>query len=199
MKRLGILFASLLFVLTISSQNRKSIREAGVAFTGLDRYGLIYRFGTESALWRVNIVSVRYGISDYNSISWLTNSEGRDFGVELGREYRREMLPNLSVRYGADLTYNYGKGTSNSNIIILPTTYTHQYDTEQTNLGLQFVIGMCYTIDRIVIGAELHPKIYYKYVKAESSYDLNSSKSKNSVFYFSLNADVVEFSLSYRL
>ena len=154
MKRILILFATLLVALSTLAQTNSSLKEAGVAFSGLDRFGFTYRFGTERALWRVNLVSVSYSKNDESWLPYVYDNNSRDYGLEFGREFRREIAPYLAFRYGADLTFTYGKSASNTLINLgpdLPQAY--HYTSERYMPGLQLVLGLCYTLNKVVIGA----------------------------------------------
>lgn len=195
-----MLIATLLVVLSVSAQSSSSVREAGVAFSGIDRYGFIYRFGTEHALWRINLISVAYSENERNWPIILYDGKSRNYGIEFGREFRRELLPQLAFRYGADLSFTYGRNAYTSNYLNDgDITDTYHYTSERYISGLQLVIGLCYVYDRVVIGAEFHPHVNFTHSAANSSRNLVNNKSEQTSLDFWLNNRSVEFSVTYRL
>lgn len=200
MKRILILFATLLVALSTLAQTNSSVKEVGVAFSGLNRFGFTYRFGTEQALWRVNLVSVSYTKDDASWPDYVFDNNSRNYGLEFGREFRREIAPYLAFRYGADLTFTYGKSASNTLFTFGPgDSHSHHYTSETYTTGIQLVIGLCYTLNRVVIGAELHPIIQYRIYTSDSQSNSGANPTNESLLNFGMNSKLVELSVAYRL
>lgn len=200
MKRILILFATLLVALSTLAQTNTRVKEAGVVYSGRNRFGFTYRFGSEHALWRVNLISVTYTEVDTNWPPDFREGNSRDYGLEFGREFRSEIAPYLAFRYGADLTFTYGKSASNS-LYNLPLIepFTYHYMSERYVPGIQLVLGLCYTINKVVVGAEILPIIQYRISTFDSQSNSVAKHQNQSSLIFWMDSKLVELSVAYRL
>lgn len=201
MKRILILFSTLLLAMSTLAQTNLSVKEVGVTTDGRNRFGLLYRFGTESALWRLNLISV----SNYNreSLQPGFNSEehSRGYGFEFGKEFRKAITPNFAFRYGADLKIIYSNITSDNVISVIADNIIIKHNTSERYIpGLQLVLGFSYTLNRVVIGAELHPFLNYIIIESDSQSNYDTDiLAKFHGLDFDWDSRNVELSVVYRL
>lgn len=201
MKRILILFATLLLALSAPAQTNSSVKEAGVVFSGLSRFGFTYRFGTEHALWRLNLLIASGSDNDNSWPDNLQDYHYRNYGFEFGKEFRNAIAPNIAFRYGADLSFLLS--TSNGDTqspSYNQTVYLLHYTSKRYAPGLQLVLGLNYTFHRVVIGAELHPYLRYNIDFMDSQNNLTSpSQVRRSEVDFGFNSNRVQMSVGYRL
>lgn len=186
----------------LMAQEKVKQKEIGLVFSSLDNFGLTFKIGTEKSLWRFNALFIdghkRDNVSD--SLSEKYNSTG--FGIRLGREYRKVIVQNLELRYGADISFNYGHGIND-----VDYNYVHynDYYLEQTTYtpGINLVVGLNYVIkEKLVLGAELLP--YFSYTTGTSiekgrysNFD-EEVKSDISVFNYGISNTSALLSIAYR-
>lgn len=164
--------------LFLMAQDAPRQKEAGLVFSNLDNFGLTYRTGTDKSLWRFNtLLMSRYQIS-HSADSLFEDRDNFGFSVQFGREFRKELVKNLELRYGLDLFFGYShsiyeydeKTTRNNDRVNERTTYQP---------GIKLVFGLNYVInDTFVVGAELLP--YFTYttgtLKDKGYYNIDNSE-----------------------
>ena len=177
-------------------------KEIGVVFRNFDNFGLTYRTGTEKSLWRFNTLFIRGGSNEYlnDAFETITNSMGFRLGV--GKEWRKEIVENFELRYGADLAFNYSHLNTERDDPSANNSY-YSYN-ERTSYGprVRFVFGFNYVIqDKLVLGAEVLPGVSYytgQRVQESSNPDVNAFKSDISGFSYGLSNSSVLLSALYR-
>lgn len=141
------------------SQDR--IKEIGLTLQGFDEFGINYKVGRPNALWRFNSAFITGGRSETSHTSYSDETQTSfGIGVGIGREFRKPVVENLQLRYGADITFNYYTSESKQNHD--DPYYNKTTNRNQYRPGLAFVLGVNYLIkEKIIIGAEILPSIYY--------------------------------------
>jgi hypothetical protein len=159
MKNIILLTSLILFSATTGfSQEVTKQKEIGISFYNFDSFGIFYRTGKPSAMWRFNSA---YG-SAYNNESKnnddIDKTKGFSFSLSAGREYRKVLIENLEGRVGFDVSLGYQQFKNDRDN---PSyTYTRKYKTFSP--GANAVLGLNYIIkQKMIIGVELSPGFYY--------------------------------------
>ncbi|NMM50676.1 hypothetical protein HH304_19860 [Flammeovirgaceae bacterium KN852] len=178
----------------LTAQESVKQKEIGLVFSNLDNFGFTYRTGTNKSLWRFNSLFIS-GINQKTSNDNNDDSNSRiGFGVSVGKEFRKNIVEKLDLRYGADLSFGYSK---------LKTEH-HLYNnsTKMINYctGINFIVGFNYLLgDDFLIGAEILPGVSYSKGKTENhNSDEPVSINKSSSFYYGISNSSVQFSLVYK-
>jgi hypothetical protein len=159
MKRmLFFLFFACLFSGLSAQEAPDRSREIGIAFSGLNHYGLVYRTGQDNKFWRFNVARVDLATEkdDFSAPSSSTNLSGF---LRAGKEVRKPLSEKLDWRFGADLSiggyYSLDKTEGSSTV----TNWSLRPGANLV-LGLNFKIGK-----HLLLGAELLPGISYSFGK----------------------------------
>ncbi len=158
--------------------------EVGLVFKNLDNFGLTYRTGKFTSLWRFNTLLLNGGKIDESSDSLVNNQNSNGFGLKIGREYRTDLYTNLELRYGADLSFSYSQYKLEYDD---KTSNNHDRLEEETlySPGFNFVLGVNYYLSNdVIIGVEALPNF---------TYNSGSRIEKN---YYSNNGDEIEYEIS---
>lgn len=199
---------SLLILLCLSmsyflmAQETIKQKEIGLVFSSLDNFGLTFKTGTEKALWRFNTLFVSGGSMANTADSMVNEQSSFGFGFKIGKEFRKDLVEKLELRFGADLSFSYAQSKSE-----IDDKSVNDYDRvkEQTTYrpGVNLVFGFNYELsDNFMIGAELLPSFNYNTgTSIEKIYYTNNGdevKSDISGISFGLSNTPVLLSLSYR-
>ena len=199
---------SLLILLCLSmsyylmAQETVKQKEIGLVFSNLDNFGLTFKTGTNKSLWRFNTLFIS-GNNMKNTADSLVNKQSSSgFGVKVGKEYRKNIIDNLEMRFGADISFRYTQSKSDYD-----DKTVDDYDrlNERTTYqpGVNLVFGFNYLLgDNLLIGAELLPSFSYRtgnlVEKSDYSNDGEEIKSDISGFNYGLSNTSVSLSLAYR-
>ena len=196
----------ILFCLSMSyylmAQETVKQKEIGLVFSNLDNFGLTFKTGTDKSLWRFNTLFISGSNMDNTADSLVNNQSNMGFGVKIGKEYRKVLVDNLELRFGADLSFTYSQLKSEYD-----DKTVNDYDrlNEQTTYGpgVNLVFGFNYKLgDNFVIGAEVLPNFSYTTgTSIEKYYYTNNGdevKSDISGFNYGLSNTSVLLSLAYR-
>jgi hypothetical protein len=185
------------------AQQTEKQKEIGLVFSGLNNFGLTFKAGTTKSLWRFNTLIISGNSMDQTLDSSVSKSNSMGFGITLGKEYRKEIVKNLELRYGADLSFTYTKSKSDYND---KTIADNDRVNEQITYkpGINLVFGFNYVLnDNFVIGAELLPAFYYSTGTIEQKYSTanqtNDMKGDISGFNYGISNTSLLLSLVYRL
>jgi len=136
-------------------------KEVGLVFRNLDSFGLSYKTGSEKALWRFNSLLISGNKMEQKSDNETNEQSSTGISVSFGREYRKSIVDDLELRYGADIFFSYTK----SKVVYDDQNYTaYKRSMEQTvyRPGINLVFGFNYVLNqKIVIGVELLPSFSY--------------------------------------
>jgi hypothetical protein len=182
------------------SQDR--IKEIGLTLQSFDDFGLNYKVGRPDALWRFNSMFFSgWKLESTNDSGSENINKSFGIGVGIGREFRKPLVENLQFRYGVDITFSYSAGETRTDVPNDPY-YNQTTNRKQYSPGVAFVLGLNYVIkEKMVIGAEMLPVIYYSISKSDSDFDNSDdrdSHSEMSGFGFEGSLSTVVVTLAYR-
>ena len=199
---------SLLILLCLSmsyfliAQETLKQKEIGLVFSNLNNFGLTYKTGTNKSLWRFNTLFVSGNNLEETGDSLLNTQSNIGFGVKIGKEYRKEVIDNLQLRFGADISFRYSQSKSDYDDKTV-NDYDRLYERTTYQPGFNLIFGFNYLLgDNLLIGAELLPR--FSYTTGESvekryySTDGKEMKSDISGFSYGLSNTSVLLSLAYR-
>jgi hypothetical protein len=172
MRKHVLIVLAIMLALSIEAQNNSLRSEVGFIASDFNHSGLIYKVGTESALWRFAIVDISGSKSDLkdNPDNTLTNytGKGKNFSVEgrFGREYHHSLFKRIELVYGADLSFLYMDANSETTQITYSdygyNSYTSKSSYKRYFPGINLVAGLNYKFDGpITLGIEWLPYVKY--------------------------------------
>jgi len=190
-----LILMTLTVSLFVTAQEKTKQKELGLVFSSLNNFGLTFKTGSNKWLWRFNTLILSGSNFEETGDSLVSKRSNIGFSVQFGKEYRNEIVENLELRFGADLSFRYNKYENDYN-----DKSVNDFDSfsEQTiyEPGINLVLGLNYVIkDKFVIGAELLPS--FRYRTGKSVY--GETESDISGFSYGLSNMSALLSLSYRL
>ena len=174
MKKHLLLFVLLSASLFIKAQDSTKVKELGLTTRSLDSFGITYRFGTKTALWRIGIPYIKGYNNEETESEYSTIRKTLNFnlGISIAREWRKPITEKLEGRIGSSLGCTYSK--------LIDEQLTSSKNTTTNfipNIGVIF--GMNYYINEtFIIGAEIIPRINYLISKRETSITNPNSTEK---------------------
>ena len=199
MKRLFLTLFALCIALSVIGQETTRQKEIGLLFRDLDSFGMGYKTGTASALWRFNtmLLNGRTFQEEFSNSERTQKSFG--FNLEFGREFRRDVAKNLEIRYGADVSFGYQYVESDGRDVPSRINYS---ESRTFTPGINLVFGFNYVINNsLIIGAELLPGVDYTTGTnrfTDTFSDEERTKSDISTFNYGISNTSALLSLSYR-
>lgn len=179
------LFITLLILGSAVISNAQKQHELGLSFYGLNGFGMTYRVGTETALWRLNSVKLVKS-SGKDQQLYLKEDKYNAFGFAAGREWRKPLAGNLTLRYGADVNFNFYSSRYTENFYSDPNQ-ERKVSKSSLEPGLNGVFGFNYDLGRsLMLGAELNPGISYEMIKNKEVTVVETRESKGSNINFDL-------------
>lgn len=199
MKRLLIIFSTLLISFVSLAQGNEKVKELGVVFSQNDTYGVTYRFGNEHALWRISAVSLSMRKSSIDHTVYGTTTNYGDVRASIGREFRKPIGTHVAFRYGADASLAYGSQNIHLYQHMEDLDYSVSGELKNYSPSVNLILGLSYQIKRFVIGAELQPIFGYRYTSFDSKMDNGEiSKSHRNYWYYDFDHSPVVFSAVYQ-
>jgi hypothetical protein len=158
MKTLILLSSFVLFCTTTGlSQEVTKQKEIGISFSNFDSFGLFYRTGKPSAMWRFNSVFGSAFSNESRSADDLEKFNGFSFSIRAGREYRKLLVEGLEGRVGFDVSLGYQQTEVDRDAF-----YTYITKSQTISRGANAVLGLNYIIkQKLIIGVELTPGFYH--------------------------------------
>lgn len=188
-----MLVMNLLSIASVLGQDQVKQKEAGITFSNLDNFGLTYRAGTSSALWRFSAFSLSAGSSDSDNSQSTVTTKNLGLSLSIGREYRKQIEEKFQFRYGIDL-YS-GFYTYESKNEDLETTNTY----DDLSFGINGIIGLNYMLsEKVLIGAEILPGIGYSTRDQVSNQAGTETKTEYNSWSLGFNNQSARLSLVYR-
>ena len=177
MKKGLLLIGMLCLMFTASAQSQKEI---GMTFKNLDEFGMTFRVGSETSMWRFNALSL-----GGNKIS-NNGGDSFGFGLGVGHEFRSSLIEDkLEFRYGLDLMLKMNN--------MEDATKTK---TDMTSFGGAVVLGVNYMLtDHMILGAEILPGV--DYVTTEITPN-GGTKVESKTATYGLNSTPVTLSIAFR-
>ncbi|MEI7981559.1 MAG: hypothetical protein WCI71_07880 [Bacteroidota bacterium] len=202
MKKLSylMLMMSLSFPLFLFGQDQKTLRthEIGLRFSGLNSFGLSYKTGRETTLFRVSLLALNLNMNNtwgQNRDSVDLKNSGYGVGLILGFEKHLPIVKNLNFIIGLDGGFNF-----NYSRIKYQQPYSYNADESSWQIMPQIscVLGVSYALkDALVISAEIYPSVMYTYGK--STNHLNNEKvMTTSNFSFGFTNSAASVTIAYR-
>ena len=186
----------------LMAQETVKQKEIGLVFSNLDNFGLTFKTGTDKSLWRFNTLFISGNNMDNTSDSIVNKQSNIGFSVKIGKEYRKKIVDNLELRFGADLSFSYSQSKYDYNDKTI-NDYDRKNERTTYQPGINLVFGLNYKFnDKFILGAELLPSFNYitgTFVEKNYSNSNNEDlKSDISGFSYGLSNTSVLLSLSYR-
>jgi len=187
---------------SLMGQETVKQKEIGLVFSNLNNFGLTFKTGTDKSLWRFNTLFISGYNMDKNADSLVNKDSYMGFGVKIGKEYRKNIVDNLEMRFGADISFRYTQSKSDyDDKTVDDNDRLNESTTYQP--GINLVFGFNYILgDNLLIGAELLPSFTYTTGESvEKHYYSNYEeeiKSDISGFNYGLSNTSVLLSLAYR-
>jgi hypothetical protein len=188
--------------LFLMSQETGKQKEIGLVFSNLDNFGLTFKTGNYKSLWRFNTLFIYGNNTNTTEDSSVNKQNNMGFGFKLGKEYRKPIVKNLELRFGADLSFNYSYSEYDEDD---KTIDDHDRSNKQTTYspGINLVFGLNYILnENFVIGSELLPNFSYNTGTSVDKYyytnNGNEVKHDISGFSYGLSNSSVLLSLTYR-
>lgn len=186
--------------LSAIAQTESTQKEIGIAFSNFENFGLSFKTGRSNSMWRFNTLLVSGNTIDRISESTENSQKVMGFGVGLGKEYRKEVVEHLELRYGADLSFRYNV-TEDDRIDKLYANNDRHVKNITYQPGINLVFGFNYVINNtVVLGAELLP--HFTYITGEETQNdpstNNEIKTDISGFSYGLSNTSALLTISYR-
>lgn len=198
MKKTLMILICLSMSYILLAQETVKQKEIGLVFMNLDNFGLTFKTGTDKSLWRFNTLFISGNNMENTTDSFVHKHSNMGFGVGIGKEYRKNIVENLELRFGADLSFTYSQSKSDNDH---KTIDINDSLSERITYipGVNLVFGLNYKLSgNIVIGVELLPN--FRYTTGTSTHINNDVEVKSDIsgFNYGLSNTSVLLSLSYR-
>jgi hypothetical protein len=191
MKKTLLILICIALSYTMKAQETMKQKEAGLIFNSLNNFGLTYKTGTNKSLWRFNTLFIN-GNERKHTLDTVENVFSTlGFGLKIGKEFRKKIIPKFELRYGVDLSFAYSKYKNT------------QDDSESKSVtykpGINLVFGLNYVIgENLVIGAELLPE--FAYITGNITNKNNGEEKKTDIkgFEYGLSNTSAMLTIAYR-
>jgi hypothetical protein len=159
MKKTVVLILIIILPILVYSQEIKRISEAGIVLYGFDNFGLTFKTGRTSNVWRFQTLFFAGSSRKWKELDIDRMTKSWNLGFRFGNEFRNNINKKLEIRYGLDLSFFFNKTTDS---IINATNFYKDIElvTKVSTIGINFVFGFNYVINNVfVIGAEILPSV----------------------------------------
>jgi hypothetical protein len=202
MRKLLLFSIGIAMSISIIAQEETKQKEIGLVFNSLNSFGLSCKTGSNTSLWRFNTLLISGNNSDYNADSLDRNQSNFGFSISFGKEYRKPLVENLELRYGADLSFGYNKSSNSENDISI-MNYDSKFGRTTYSPGVTLVFGLNYVFkNKLIIGAEILPYISYLIGNEIKNYEQDGqdveTKTEISGFRFGLSNQSILVTLAYQ-
>ena len=182
-----------------NAQEHLNQREVGFAFSNFNQFGLIYKSGTQKALWRFETLALT-GVNTKTESGDESNTRtDLGFSLRIGREARKNIAPNLELRLGGDVSFlvNHTKREIKDNNSPIADRLTKRTTYEP---GINFVFGFNYVVkEKLVLGVEVLPGISYMAGVEKSTVGSgDEDKTDYSGFYYGFRNNFARLSVAFR-
>jgi hypothetical protein len=189
---------STMVLLPILIQAQTKVREPGITFSNLNHFGLNYKTGSPSKVWRFTSMYAGANAETAESDQSTQKTGGAHVSIFAGREYRKNWLENLEFRYGFDLAFRYSNYKNETSYQLFPDS-KNSYRRETYQPGFNGVLGLNYIIkEKLILGGELMPGFTYINGKETTESGGNRYTKDVSGFNFSISSSSILFTLAYR-
>ena len=202
MKRILCLSSLMFLSLLLGAQQLPQHNEIGIATGGTNAYSLIYRTGSATELWRFRALTMMGNSNRYKADSLHRSSSNQNFGLYIGKEFRKPISEKMQMRYGGDISLGYSVNRVRRNDI---SVFNNDYNdiTRTGRVGVNFVCGVVYHVEKnFILGAEVLPGIDLSYGRSRSTTSNNNStyiaKGSTRAFGYNLSSGWVMLSAAYK-
>ncbi len=200
MKKSVLILLSFTMSIFVVAQELPKIKEVGIVFSSLDNFGLTFKIGKENSLWRFNTLLINGGNMEETLDSVVSKTSSVGFGFGFGKEYRKILVKNFELRFGADLSFRFihQKNELNDNRV---NGYDRSRNKTFYEPGFNLVIGFNYVInDQFIIGAEILPYFSYTFGSIDEIHSVDDKEMKTDIsgFHYGLSNTSIMLSLGYR-
>jgi len=200
MKKMVMVLVCLSASYYLMAQETVKQKEIGLVFSNLDNFGLTYKTGTNKSLWRFNTLLITGNNVDNTTDSLVNKQSNFGFGVKIGKEFRKDLVDKLELRFGADLSFSFNQSKYDYDD---KTINGHDRKDERITYrpGINLVLGLNYEFnDHFVLGAELLPSFSYTTGSSTESNYYNDDEVKTDIsgFNYGISNTSVLLSLAYR-
>ena len=195
MKKSILIAISLLTISTcVSAQSPVTkVREFGVNLSGT-QFGIRYKGGNESTLFRVTLSSLLANNNWYKTESGKSTVSNHGVGLNFGFEKRKSMSEKINLYIGSDILTSIVTGKNEFE----PSNYSTSSLTLSTGIGM--VLGVNFSItDRVSVSTEVVPSVRYSYSKTKNHSNLGDSESTNKILDYGLPTGGLNITLSFNL
>jgi hypothetical protein len=197
--------ASVMMSISVFAQHPDFVKEIGLSFSSLDNFGVSFKFGKETSPWKIGAFTLSDTWAKEKSINpdglklMSMNQNSNGFSVQLGKEFRNEIIDNVYFTFGPDynfINYNMKYNYQMNEISVDVLNYDLKYNIHELgfNLGFTYVYN-----DKIVLQAFMIPGIYYLKAsgKFEEGNNIIETINQKGIEY-NLNNNI-QFTIAYRL
>lgn len=200
MRKSLIILLCLSMSYSLMAQETVKQKEIGLVFSDLNSFGISYKTGTNKSLWRFNTMAISGSNMNNTRDSLSSEQTSTGFSISLGKEFRKNIVDNLELRFGADLSFKYNQSKSNYDDKTVNNNDGYNESTTYSP-GINLVFGFNYVInEKIVLGIELLPSINYVTGTSisENNSNNNQTKSDLSGFNYGLSNTSGLLTIAYR-
>lgn len=86
MKNLFLCACAILLTMALNAQEKR--KEVSINFSSLDEFGLSYKSGTATSLWRYHLLSINASKNENENSSSTSDFKNYGIGASIGKEFR---------------------------------------------------------------------------------------------------------------
>ena len=87
-------------------QTESQVREVGF-LVNTHGIGTTYRFGNQESLWNIRLMVNELDFNEFTGPTGLVEEKRLNMGIHFGREWRKQKMSKLTIRYGMDVGFEY--------------------------------------------------------------------------------------------
>jgi len=202
MKKALTVLLGIIFTLLLVAQESEKTKEVGLTFYSLSNFGMTFKYGTETSLWRLNSLLINGSNQNYDLDSSSRNRNSLSFDIKFGKEFRKGIKDNFEFKYGFDIALRYSKNKNETDDNSVGS-FDRFYKSLLFEPGINAIIGFdCLIKDNLVLGAEYLPGINYVFgYNSRTRFDGDEPyevKEDISGIRYGLQSGAALISLSYR-
>jgi len=200
MKHVVLIILCLFISYPLIAQEKAKQKEVGIVFGSLNNFGFSFKTGTNKSLWRFGTTFINGTSGENISQNQTSKYNSQGVGVNVGKEFRKNIASKLDLRYGADVYFSYHN--TKSDYFDSLNSWTNKNKSSINDYRLRFIFGFNYNVnENILFGIEMLPYFEYSISSQETTTNSESSsvrKNKRKDFNYGLNSSSVLLSLMYK-
>lgn len=187
------------FALQAQDNSPSRQKEIGLLMSNsLYPHGFAYRWGNESAMWRIQAFNLRASRNETTDDNVSRVNWSHQFDLSFGREYRKKLNDRIESRMGLGLM---GSNSTVRNSFQLNGSNEFSYNSSHRYSASLFgILGLNYQLSsQYVIGAEILPAVGYelRQVVEESHDEPRRTQNSDNLFLY-MSSSSIQLSLMYR-